>query len=75
MVDTPGIREFGLSGLVPDDLLRFYPDIAFVGQGCRFPDCTHLGEADCAVRVAVRNDALSPMRYDNYKKIRRSLDS
>jgi ribosome biogenesis GTPase len=73
VVDTPGIREFGLSGLAPAELLRFYPDLGWVGQGCRFEDCAHLEESGCAVRVAARNGAVSAMRYDNYLKIRRSL--
>jgi ribosome biogenesis GTPase len=71
--DTPGIREFGLSGMQPADLLRYYPDLGFVGQGCRFEDCAHLEEAGCAVRAAAANGALSAMRYDSYLKIRRSL--
>ncbi len=73
VVDTPGIREFGLSGLAPADLLRYYPDLSFVGQGCRFEDCAHLDEDDCAVRAAVARGALPPMRYENYKKIRAAL--
>lgn len=74
VVDTPGIREFGLSGLAPDALLRYYPDLGFVGQGCRFLDCTHRDEDGCAVRDAAESGNLSAMRYDNYIKIRRSLE-
>ncbi len=58
VVDTPGIREFGLSGLAPADLLQYYPDLGFVGQGCRFEDCAHLDEDGCAVRAAVARGAL-----------------
>ena len=41
VVDTPGIREFGLSGLRRRDLMRYYPEIAALNGGCQFEDCTH----------------------------------
>jgi ribosome biogenesis GTPase len=73
VVDTPGIREFGLSGMKPADVLRYYPDLGFVGQGCRFEDCAHLDEDGCAVRAAAGRGRVSAMRYDSYKKIRAAL--
>lgn len=73
VVDTPGIREFGLSGMAQRDLLRYYPDLGFVGQGCRFEDCAHVDESGCAVRAAVRSGKWPAMRYDSYLKILRAL--
>lgn len=67
VIDTPGIREFGLAGLVRAELAAFYPE--FGGQGCRFSNCLHLHEPDCAVRDGVRAGRLSPMRYHTYRKI------
>ena len=52
MVDTPGIREMGLAGLTPPDLLDHYPDIAALAARCRFSDCTHDHEPGCAVKRA-----------------------
>ena len=72
VVDTPGIREFGLSGLHRRGLVRFYPEIATI-SGCRYADCSHIHEPGCAVRLAVREGRLSAVRYDSYSKIRRSL--
>jgi ribosome biogenesis GTPase len=72
VVDTPGIREFGLSGLARSDLVRFYPEIAAIA-GCRYADCSHVHEPGCAVRLAVREGRLSAVRYDSYCKIRKSL--
>ena len=72
VVDTPGIREFGLSGLAPSELSAYYPELASVGP-CRFPNCTHMHEPDCAVRVAVGQGRISRMRYESYVKIRESL--
>jgi len=69
VVDTPGIREFGLSGLRQNELARFYPEIAAVADRCRFGDCSHLHEPGCAVIEAVRQGRVSQARYHNYRKI------
>ncbi len=69
VVDTPGIRQFAVAGLLPAELLRFYPEIAEVAARCRFADCSHAHEPGCAVRVAVREGRLSAIRYHNYRRI------
>jgi len=69
VVDTPGIREFGLSGLRREDLARHYPEITAVQGGCRFSNCSHVHEPGCAVKAAVEQGVVSATRYDNYKKI------
>ena len=69
VVDTPGIREFGLSGLRRAELASFYPEIATVQGGCRFSNCSHTHEPDCAVRAAVEEGPVSATRYHNYKRI------
>ncbi|MCL5996406.1 MAG: ribosome small subunit-dependent GTPase A [Chloroflexi bacterium] len=66
VVDTPGVREFGLHALKREELLGFYPDLAGLAQGCRFNNCSHLHEPDCAVRTAVEQGRLSAARYHNY---------
>jgi ribosome biogenesis GTPase len=73
VVDTPGIREFGLSGLQKHDLVQHYPEIAALERGCRFPDCSHSHEPGCAVRLAARRGTLSPVRLRNYRRIRATL--
>jgi ribosome biogenesis GTPase len=73
VADTPGIREFGLSGLRQDDLVRHYPEIAALEPGCRFADCTHTHEPGCAVRLAAREGQLSLTRLTNYRRIRATL--
>jgi ribosome biogenesis GTPase len=73
VVDTPGIREFGLSDLRRRELARFYPEIAAVVTDCRFDDCSHVHEPGCAVRAAVQEGSISGTRYDNYIKIHASL--
>ena len=69
VVDTPGIREFGLSGLRRAELARFYPEMTALERNCRFSDCSHLHEPGCAVQAAVRKGLVSPTRYHNYRKI------
>jgi ribosome biogenesis GTPase len=73
VVDTPGIREFGLSGLPKSDLLHFYPDLAAFASGCRFADCTHRHEPACAIKAAVAGGTLAAMRHHNYQKIYETL--
>ncbi len=69
VVDTPGIRGFAVAGLLPAELLRFYPEIAEVAARCRFADCSHVHEPGCAVRIAVHDGSLSAIRYHNYRRI------
>ena len=73
VVDTPGIREFGVSGLRRRELARFYPEIAAAAEGCRFRDCTHMREPGCTVGTAVRAGNVSEARFHAYCKIRDSL--
>jgi len=75
VVDTPGIREFGLSGLKQSELARFYPEIAAVAGGCRFDDCAHIYEPGCAVKAAVQQGRVSATRYHSYEKIYHTLSA
>jgi ribosome biogenesis GTPase len=72
VIDTPGIREFGLRGLTVAELLGYYPDFAL--YPCRFRACTHTHEPDCAVIKAVEAGAIPAWRYHSYQKIFESLD-
>lgn len=69
VADTPGLREFGLSGLRREELVHFYPEITAVSGGCRFNDCSHTHEPGCAVKAAAERGLVSAMRYHNYRKI------
>lgn len=73
VADTPGIREFGLSGLSQNELIQFYPDLAAHAHRCRFADCSHRHEPDCAVKAALETGTLAEVRYSNYQKIYESL--
>jgi len=73
VVDTPGIREFGLSDLRQGELARFYPEIVAVSGACRFGNCSHMQEPGCAVKAAVHKGDISMARYHSYQKIYATL--
>lgn len=73
VIDTPGIREFGLSGLSGPELTGFYPEFAAEAGRCRFADCVHIHEPDCAVKAGVEQGTISASRYHNYRKILKTL--
>ena len=64
IIDTPGMREFAIQGLVPEDIVYFFPEIAPLIGRCRFGmSCKHDDEPGCAVKAAVMDGAVSPYRY------------
>ncbi len=71
IVDTPGIREFGLWDADSDSLDQLFPEMrSFIGK-CKFGlDCSHDEEPGCAVRKAVVDGKISPYRYQSYIKLR-----
>ena len=70
VVDTPGLKEFGVLDASDNDLAAAFPEIAAEVPGCRFSDCSHVHEPDCAVRAAVEEGAIDQGRYESYLKIR-----
>ncbi len=74
LIDTPGIRQLGLWEITPENLALFFADIAGHVPDCKFRDCTHIHEPNCAVRAAVEAGEIAQARYDSYIRIRDSLD-
>ncbi len=75
IIDTPGIRAMGLWGVSPEELECYFPELAELAPQCKFRDCTHVHEPECAVRGAVESSRLPEGRYDSYLRIRTSLES
>jgi len=75
IVDTPGIREFGLGGLGRRELAGHFPEIAALATGCKFADCHHLGEPGCAILQALETGSVAASRYHSYRKIYGPLPS
>lgn len=73
LIDTPGVRAFGLWGIGPGDLDRAYREFRpWLGR-CRFGDCRHAGEPGCAIAAAAGQGAISPRRYASYVKLLEEL--
>lgn len=68
LIDTPGLRELGLTGSEAG-IAAAFPEIELAAQACRFRDCAHGDEPDCAVRAAVESGALSAERLASYHKL------
>jgi ribosome biogenesis GTPase len=74
IIDTPGIKEFGLVGFDKYELGQRFPEIRKKMTECRFNDCLHKAEPGCAVRVAVESGEISSFRYKNYLNILKDLE-
>lgn len=74
LIDTPGLREVGMWSLPVQDLDRFFPELRPHLEQCRFGDCAHDAEPDCAVRRALEAGEISPERYDSYRRLRTELE-
>jgi ribosome biogenesis GTPase len=69
LIDSPGFQEFGLAHLSVGELAHAFPDFApYLGQ-CRFNDCRHAEEPDCAIRGAVAAESVAPARYAFYREL------
>ncbi|MCE7987745.1 MAG: ribosome small subunit-dependent GTPase A [Caldilinea sp. CFX5] len=69
IADTPGIRELGLYDIDPADLGFYFIEMKEYLHDCRYPNCTHDHEPDCAVRAAVAEGKISAARYDSYLRL------
>lgn len=74
VVDTPGLREVGMWGMPSEHLDACFPEFRPLIDQCRFADCTHLIEPECAIRDAVAAGEVSSERYDSYAKLRAELE-
>jgi ribosome biogenesis GTPase len=70
VVDTPGIRQFQLWDVIPEEVDGFFRELRPYVSRCRFPDCTHTHEDDCAVKDAVADGWIDARRYESYVQIR-----
>ncbi len=73
VIDSPGIRSFGLWGVSAEALRNHFPEFVSLQSQCRFSDCQHVKEPQCAVRAALDDGRLQGRRYQSYLNIRQSL--
>ena len=69
MMDTPGIKEFGLIQYSKEEIRDYFPEIRAYNNQCKFDDCIHLHEPGCAVQQAVEEGRIAESRYINYLSI------
>ena len=74
VIDTPGIRGFGLVDMTKEEIGDFFPEIFRLKSACRFHNCTHTHEPGCAVLQALENNEIAPTRYQSYTNMLNGID-
>ena len=69
IIDTPGIREFGTIDFNKYEVSHFFPEIFIISKKCKFNNCLHVNEGDCAVKPAVENGTIAMSRFESYLSI------
>lgn len=75
IIDTPGMREFGLMDIERPELSGYFPEMRALAGQCQFNNCLHLEEPGCAVKQAVRDGYIHPDRYVSYVNILESIET
>jgi ribosome biogenesis GTPase / thiamine phosphate phosphatase len=73
-IDTPGVREIGTGPVDPAMLADVYPDLEVYAGECRFRDCRHATEPECAVRAAVESGKLPGARVESWRRLREEIE-
>jgi ribosome biogenesis GTPase len=74
MIDTPGVKEFGLVDISKQELSHYFPEMRVLINDCQFNNCLHLEEPGCAVKDAVAKEQLHPLRYISYAGILATIE-
>jgi ribosome biogenesis GTPase / thiamine phosphate phosphatase len=74
IIDTPGVKEFGLIDFEQDELSQYFPEMRKALSGCKFNNCQHINEPGCAVKLAVANGSIAEDRYINYVSMLESIE-
>jgi ribosome biogenesis GTPase len=74
VVDTPGVRQFQLWDVIPEELAAYFREMRPYVCRCRYPDCAHVDESNCAVKDAVADGLVDVRRYESYLALRRGDD-
>ncbi len=74
IIDTPGIREFGIVDIEKEELSQYFAEMRAVLPNCQFNNCMHINEPNCAVKAAVLAGQISEERYISYRNILDSIE-
>ena len=66
IVDTPGIKSFGIVDINPEELDNYFPEFSALKSNCRFNNCMHVKEPNCAIKLGLEEKIISQTRYDSY---------
>lgn len=69
LIDSPGLHQLNLKNLDKQTIMQGFVEIGQFSKNCKFRDCTHINEPDCAVKSAVKNGHVHPSRYQNYQQL------
>ena len=75
IIDTPGVKGFGIVDMKKEEIGHYFVEIFATSKNCKFANCLHLREPDCAVRQAVENHQISQSRYQSYLNILEDCDA
>lgn len=74
IIDTPGLREFALMDIEKNELSHYFPEMKSLVNKCRFNNCMHIDEPECAVKLAIEEGKISAARYVSYLNILGTID-
>ena len=66
IVDTPGVKSFGIVDINPEELDNYYPEFLALKSNCRFNNCMHVKEPNCAIKLGLEEKIISQTRYNSY---------
>jgi len=69
IIDTPGIKGFGVVDMEKEEIGDYFPEFFALKQDCKFHNCIHLNEPKCAVKAALERNEVSYSRYKSYVQI------
>jgi ribosome biogenesis GTPase len=75
IIDTPGMREFAMMDIEPQELSHYFPEMKALIHDCKFNNCMHIEEPGCAVKPAVEENKISPERYISYLNILATIEN
>lgn len=75
IIDTPGVKEFGLVNIEKEQLAHYFPEMRALMKDCRFNNCVHINEPDCAIKQAVEEGEISYERYESYVGIYSGIEA
>ena len=75
IIDTPGIKEFGVVDFKPDEISHYIKEMQPYIGSCKFNNCKHITEPECSIINAVNNGQIRPERYESYLSILNNSDT